>query len=152
LPGRAGAVSNGDACDKLARFTAGTGMTHGRRGHGRIMSRSASRLLPEDPEWAIARSIQIQERADGGEPGPRITARRHPTGWFISAVHPAGMTAGERADFGHFVCVRVYLLLHNGPIPGAWERGSSRGEWVADLVAVPELAELNATGRFRPRT
>jgi hypothetical protein len=111
------------------------------------MSRPAARPVPEDPEWAVATSIQIQERADGGSTGPRITARGHPTGWFITASHPPGMRADERADFRHFVCVRVYLLLHNGPIPGAWERGCT-GEWVADLAAVPESAELNASGRI----
>jgi hypothetical protein len=98
------------------------------------MSQHAARPVREDPEWAIASSIQIQERADSVDTVPRITARRHPTGWFISAVIPAGMTAEERSDFGHFVCVRVYLLLRNGPIPGAWERSSSKGEWVADWL------------------
>lgn len=93
------------------------------------MSRSFSRPVPEDPAWAIATSVQPQERVDRGSAG-RITARRHPTGWFIAASRPPGMPAEERADFDHFVCVRVYLLLRNGPIPGAWVRRSE--EWVAE--------------------
>jgi hypothetical protein len=83
----------------------------------------------------------MQEDAD--VVGGRITARRHPTGWFLSASHPAGMSAEELADFRHFVSVRVYVLLHDGPVPGAWERGSSSGEWVADLVPAPQLEELD---------
>ena len=88
------------------------------------MRRRSPGQVREDPEWAIAASIQPQER-----PGDStlITARRHPTGWFITASHPPGMTAEERADFRHFVCVRVYLLLRYGPGLGAWERGSTPG-------------------------
>jgi hypothetical protein len=112
------------------------------------MSRSTSRPVPEDPAWAIASSVQIQEHDGSGDSAGRITARRHPTGWFISASHPTGMTAEERADFSHFVCVRVYLLLHNGPIPGAWNPGSSTGEWVADLAATPELRAPDVAALF----
>jgi hypothetical protein len=58
------------------------------------------------------------------------------------------MSAEELSDFRHFVSVRVYLLLHDGPVPGAWERGSSSGEWVADLVAAPQLEDLHVARFF----
>ena len=32
----------------------------------------------------------------------------------------AGLSAEERSDFAHFVCVRVYLLLRQGVVPGLW--------------------------------
>lgn len=107
------------------------------------MRRSPSHRVPEDPEWAIAMSVQLHEDTRGcSGTAARITARRHPTGWFISARHPAGLSAEELSDLRHFVCVRVYLLLHNGPIPGAWERGSSSAEWIADLPAQPSSSSV----------
>jgi hypothetical protein len=113
------------------------------------MRRHSSRPVREDPEWAIATSVEIREH-DGAAAG-RITARRHPTGWFITASHPAGMSGEERSDFAHFVCVRVYLLLRQGAVPGLWERGPGPGEWIADLVEAPLPVRLDVPGRFRPR-
>ena len=115
------------------------------------MRRTSSRPVREDPEWAIATSVQIREH-DGaaGHAAGRITARRHPTGWFITASHPAGMSAEERSDFAHFVCVRVYLLLRQGAVPGLWERGPGRGEWIADLVGASLPETLDVPARFRP--
>jgi hypothetical protein len=111
------------------------------------MRQPAPQPVREDPEWAIARSIQLQVREGGAA---RITARRHPTGWYITASHPPDMPAEERADFRHFVCVRVYLLLHNGPIPGAWECGSSPEEWAADLPQSPPWATSSSSVRRAP--
>jgi hypothetical protein len=46
------------------------------------------------------------------------------------------------------VCVRLYLLLHDGPVPGAWERGPSSGEWVADVIAAPQLDDVHVARLF----
>lgn len=110
--------------------------------------RRSPRPVVEDPEWAIATSVPIRQREDGqgGGTAGRISARRHPTGWFICAIHPADLSAEQLSDLRHFVCVRVYLLLRNGPVPGTWDRGSESGEWVADLAvdarSAPDVPEL----------
>jgi hypothetical protein len=131
---------SGDRTNRIGHFlSSAVRLLPGRR--DRAPDRHFPRPVVEDPAWAIAASVQFQEDAE--VVGGRIAARRHPTGWFLSASHPAGMSAEELADFRHFVSVRVYVLLHDGPVPGAWERGSSSGEWVADLVPAPQLEELD---------
>ncbi len=94
------------------------------------------RRVTEDPEWAIAMSVPIGPGAVGvhGTLGA-VTARRHPTGWFIVARHRPDMSSAEVADFGHFVCVRVYLLLRYGPGPDTWAPDRSSDQWRAHLLA-----------------
>lgn len=89
----------------------------------------------EDPEWAIAMCVPIGPGAvdvDSGILGV-VTARKHSTGWFISASHHAGMSHEEIADFRHFVSVRVYLLLYYGPGVDTWAPEGSNGRWRAYL-------------------
>ncbi len=65
-----------------------------------------------------------------------VTARRHPTGWFISATRRAGMSTEDAEHFGHFVTVRVYLLLRWGPARGTWSFDGMHDEWHTCLRAV----------------
>ena len=99
--------------------------------------------VTENPEWAIAMSVPIRVHADGalGDTRGVMTARRHPTGWFIAASHRTEMSAEELADFRHFVHVRVHLLLRHGAQSGAWAHDASSEQWRAD---VPAAAVLNA--------
>ncbi len=90
------------------------------------------------PEWAIAVSVPISAYAAGspGDTPGTVIARRHPTGWFIAASHGADMSAEDLADFRHFVCVRVYLLLRHGPRAAAWAHDEAREQWRATRPAV----------------
>lgn len=95
------------------------------------------KTVTEDPEWATATSMTIRAnaRGAGGDTLGAVTARPHPTGWFISARHRPDASAQEIADFSHFVTVRVYLLLRYGPEAATWEPDPSSGQWRAELAA-----------------
>lgn len=110
--------------------------------HTDPVSRSLSGVT-EDPEWAIAMSVPIAPDAVGLPGGilGAVTARRHPTGWFIVARHRADMSSAEVAGFGHFVCVRIYLLLRYGPGPDTWTLDGSGDHWRASLPAQTPLQE-----------
>jgi len=102
--------------------------------HAQRVGRPTTRCT-EDPEWAIAMCVPLGPGAvdvDGGILGV-VTARKHATGWFISASHRAGMSQEEIADFRHFVSVRVYLLLYYGPGVDTWAPEGSSGQWRAYL-------------------
>lgn len=108
--------------------------------------RQSPRTVAEDPEWAIAMRVPIETSAvdvDGDIVGV-VMARRHPTGWFISASRRTGMSKEEVADFGHFVSVRVYILLHCGPGVDTWASDVSSGQWRAYLrgEARPQAAHV----------
>ena len=139
-----------DRTNRIGRFRSATAQPFRRVRDG--LGRGAGSRCPvrEDPAWAVAESVQLQERAEAccGDTLGRIAARRHPTGWFLTASCPPGLSAEERADLRHFVCVRIYLLLINGPEPGTWDRGASSGEWIADLAAVPRLDAPNVAALF----
>ncbi len=102
--------------------------------HAQQVRRPTTRVT-EDPEWAIAMCVPLGPGAvdvDGDILGV-VTARKHATGWFISASHHAGLSKEQIADFGHFVSVRVYLLLRYGPGVGTWVPEGSSGHWRAYL-------------------
>ncbi len=122
--------------------------------HTDPVSQSLSRVT-EDPEWAIAMSVPVRPSPVGVPVGTlgAVTARRHPTGWFIVARHRPEMSSAEVADFGHFVCVRIYLLLRYGPSPDTWAPDRSSDQWRAYLPAetplqkphVPEVVPVSWT-------
>lgn len=110
--------------------------------------RQSPRRVAEDPEWAIAMSVPIEPDAvdvDGDIVGI-VTARRHATGWFISASHRTGMSIEEVADFGHFVSVRVYILLHCGPGVDTWAPDGSTGRWRAYLLGEARTQTAHVPG------
>jgi hypothetical protein len=83
-----------------------------------------------DEHWELARSIQITA-ADEPLPPNRhgmIVARRHPTGWFISARRAPDLNGADRAALERSVMVRAYLLLKEGPRPHLWNRADD-GSW-----------------------
>lgn len=101
--------------------------------------------VAEDAEWATAMSVPIRPSLvdlDGGTAGA-VTARRHPTGWFIVARYRPDMSSAELADFRHFVCVRVYLLLRHGPSPDTWAPDRLRDQWRTHLPAGAPLQALH---------
>jgi hypothetical protein len=100
--------------------------------------------VTETADWAIATSVPIRVDVDGalGDTPGAVTARRHPTGWFISATHSSGMSAEELADFRLFVRVRVHLLLRHGPRPGVWESDACSEQWRAALPAAAPAGGL----------
>jgi hypothetical protein len=97
----------------------------------------SSTTISVDPEWAIATSVPIGCGAADTEADivGVVTARRHATGWFISATRRAGISAEDVEDFAHFVTVRVYLLLHCGPGRGTWTSDGPQDQWHACLRA-----------------
>lgn len=101
----------------------------------------AAAPVTEHPEWAIAANVPVAQHPcfQGNGIVGLVTARRHPTGWFVSAQLCQGTPPDDLLDFRHFVTVRVYLLLRYGPQVGVWERDlSSDGEqcqarWRAEM-------------------
>jgi hypothetical protein len=93
--------------------------------------------------WELARSIQITPAREPLPPSHQgvIVARRHPTGWFISARHAPELNDTERADFEQFVMVRAYLLLKEGPRPDLWKPADD-GNWRAYCLP----AHINVDG------
>jgi hypothetical protein len=89
-----------------------------------------------DDNWALAHSIQLTPCREGLKPGHEgvVIAEAHPTGWFISARFDPDLPAADIADFAHFVQVRTYLLLGQGPRLGLWEP-DSQGVWRAHYAA-----------------
>ena len=83
-----------------------------------------------EEHWDLARSIQVSPADQPLPPNSQgeIIVRRHPTGWFISARHAPDLDETDRADFEHFVMVRSYLLLKEGPRPDLWELADN-GSW-----------------------
>lgn len=98
-----------------------------------------------DPNWTLARSIQISLTTEPLEPrcSGVVRAYAHPTGWFVSARVAPGLAREHAADFREFVAVRVYLLLTEGPRAGRWERAGA-GEWQAHCVAAEQDLALTA--------
>jgi hypothetical protein len=93
-------------------------------------------MTQSDDNWALAHSIQPTPTREGLSRGASgvVIAAAHPTGWFISARFDPDLTAADVEDFAHFVQVRTYLLLDQGPRPGSWDRCSG-GVWRADYRA-----------------
>ena len=79
-----------------------------------------------------------------------VIARPHATGWFVSARCRHGLDSAEVETFKDFVTARVYLLLQEGPRPGAWTRGESDEEWRTHAVVGTHHASRLRSG-FRPR-
>ncbi len=90
-----------------------------------------------DENWRLARGIRPVPVDHGVDPGYTgvVVAARHPTGWFIWAGFDANLRSEQIEDFTHFVLVRTYLLLENGPEPDAWISDAD-GVWRA-LCVVP---------------
>ena len=84
-------------------------------------------------DWEMANSIQIipTELDDEQHHVGVIIARPHATGWFVSARCRHGLDGAEVDTFKDFVAARVYLLLQEGPQPGAWAPGEPDEEWRA---------------------
>ena len=76
-----------------------------------------------EEHWDLARSIQITPARNPLPPNRHgwIAARRHPTGWFISARYAPDLNETDRADFAQFAMARTYLLLKDGPRAHLWE-------------------------------
>jgi len=67
-----------------------------------------------------------------------LVARRHPTGWFVHAVHRDTLSPDQIPIFGELVTVRCYLLLAHGPQAPAWRPAPVEGEWRSPAFAVAE--------------
>lgn len=92
-----------------------------------LADRQAAAQVTEHPEWAIAADLPVAQQhcsRDNAMLG-LVSARRHPTGWFVSAQLRPGAPPDDVVDFRHFITVRVYLLLRYGPQVGVWSRDSS---------------------------
>jgi hypothetical protein len=103
-------------------------------------------------DWEMANSIQITPTDLGDEQQHVgvVIARPHATGWFVSARCRHGLGGAEVETFKDFVTARVYLLLQEGPRPGAWTRGESDDEWRTHAVVGTHDASRSRPG-FRPR-
>jgi hypothetical protein len=85
-------------------------------------------MTTHNDNWLLAESLQLtpaNHPLGAGYHGI-VTARPHPTGWFISARYRVDLAAGDLADFAEFARVRSYLLLENGPRKPAWELAEDR--------------------------
>ena len=99
-------------------------------------------MKSQDDNWTLANSVQLTPAiADlgRGEHGV-ITARPHPTGWFVSARYQPDLAPADLADFAEFVRVRVYLLLENGPSDRVWQAADEDRTWRA--VCTPSSLDL----------
>ena len=83
-------------------------------------------MTRSDDNWALARSIQLTPCRDELRRGHQgvVMAEQHPAGWFISARFDPDLPQADLDHFAHFVQVRSYLLLDQGPQPGSWEVGA----------------------------
>lgn len=106
----------------------------------------STRDMTRDDNWRLAESMQLTPAAVELPPEHHgvVTARSHPTGWFVSARYRPGLDAGELQDFAEFVRVRTYLLLEKGPQDSVWENigdGSWHAVCVASRLELPEDIE-----------
>ena len=105
-----------------------------------MLSRTVHEAL--DPEWELARSVEISVEPWWGRLVDGVVlARRHGSGWFLKAEHRSDLDADARADFSEFVVVRVYLLLTRGTVAGGWVAGQPDGLWHVDFSASEALFE-----------
>ncbi len=111
-----------------------------------------------DPRWELAASTQVfvstretvvrLVREVHAEAGERVLdgvliARRHPTGWFLSALRCDDVPAHDRDHFRELVTVRSYLLLRDGPEPRLWGVAHVGHEWRSAATSlVVDLADL----------
>lgn len=112
--------------DRITRMLARQGPT--------AAEQTAARVV-EDPEWAMASGVPV---LDDRLIAARhivglVEARRHPTGWFVSARYRRGTPSEEVLNFRHFVTVRVYLLLRLGPHVGVWDQDELGDVWQAQM-------------------
>jgi hypothetical protein len=70
-----------------------------------------------------------------------VLASRHPTGWFVHAVH-APLTDAEVERFQELVQVRVFLLLTEGPgSSDTWLEAPDGIHWVSPALRPEDVAE-----------
>lgn len=107
------------------------------------LARPSSSAMTPEAAWQLAEGIQVTP-ADGdyGHHLGAVTARPHPTGWFISARARPDLSDIESEQFRSFVVLRTYLLLTQGPQPQVWEPMDGGG-WAA--YPAEELVELEPT-------
>ena len=92
---------------------------------------TTSLLSDDELAWQIAGDVQLtRTEEDLHRYLGRVTARPHPTGWFISARCRTDLSPQETAELREVVVLRTYLLLTRGPQPGVWERAAD-GSFVA---------------------
>jgi hypothetical protein len=98
-----------------------------------------------DPEWELARSVEVVAVHWWGRPVDGVVlARQHATGWFLKAEHRSDLDAATRVDFSEFLLVRVYLLLTRGPAAGGWVASRPEGLWRVDFTAAEDVFESSA--------
>ena len=85
----------------------------------------------------LARSVQPVPSQQAWAPDDVgvVSARRQPTGWFISARCRPNLSGDEQSMFAEFVHLRVLDLLEVGPRPGSWLPGDAEDEWQTFSVA-----------------
>lgn len=103
------------------------------------------------PEWDTARAVPLRTDPlhSHGDILGLVVARRHPTGWFLSARCRSGLAPADHENLREFITVRVYLLLRGGPTTGSWAQ-TGPTEWLARFgkedrvldVHVPEVVPL----------
>ena len=101
---------------------------------------------PQDLLRQIADSIQVTPCDRDWPPGDLgcLTARRHPTGWYISARSRPDLGVDEGMLFQQFVTQRTWSLLAEGPAPGMWLPGEREDEWQTFSTS-PELSRPQAS-------
>lgn len=107
------------------------------------------------PHWELASATQVftcdeatlEELARRFAPGVAhpaveglVLASRHPTGWFVHAVH-APLTDAETDTFKELVKVRVFLLLTDGPGHDTWLEAPDGIHWVSPALRPEEVTE-----------
>lgn len=104
-------------------------------------------MKTRDDNWMLASSVQLTPALTGLDEGQHgaVTARVHPTGWFISARYKPDLATVDLEDFAEFVRVRVYLLLENGPSDQVWQPAKDERAWRASCTPssldMPDVVE-----------
>lgn len=121
------------------------------RALGSTSCRTANGPGAAHAEWDTARAVPMRtDPLDGHDDIlGLVVARRHPTGWFLSARCRPGLAPVDHQNLREFITVRVYLLLRGGPTTGSWAQ-TGPTEWLARFgsedrvldVHVPEVVPL----------
>lgn len=99
-------------------------------------------MTTDTERWELAASIQLTPATETLDPQHFgvVTARPHPTGWFISARYRSGLSTAQVDDFAEFVRVRTYLLLTSGPDATTWQAddGGTFYAWCERAETIPQ--------------